>query len=427
MLDLRMSVDMMELYKAFSLDVMASTAFGIRIDSLRDPHNPIVSNAQKFFGPQPIIRALFEVYLTFLRLKRIRPSDFESFNYFTRLIERITREKRFILQRKMSGSLISNKKMDFIQMFLNIIEQRDERLHYSIEEEPDELDEEDRPVRDSPDPIRTYGHEYEVNEPHSTRRWKSVSVDEVKAQGMLLFMAGYSGNASLLSNISFLLAKNPKKQEKLIQEIDSHSNRDFNYDSINNLKYLDAVVWEALRLYPPIGRVERQCAADHKLEKGNIVIPAGMTISIPIYAIHRDPMNFENPDDFIPERFFCCDESKGLPHPWCFLPFGGGPRNCLGQSSLFLPNESLKDSFKSGIRLAMLEAKLCIAQVLRRYRFHPDPGKEIEHISDQVLITPKNAFLRLEERQTGNINLIKKNESGVCTSKPKRIKRRTTF
>ena len=91
--DVRHTVDMMEFYRAFSLDVVASTAFGIRVDSLREPDNPIVSNAKKFFGQKPITRVLFEFYLTFSRLKQIRPSDFESFNYFARLTERLTREK----------------------------------------------------------------------------------------------------------------------------------------------------------------------------------------------------------------------------------------------------------------------------------------------------------------------------------------------
>lgn len=413
-IDVRHTVDMMEFYRAFSLDVVASTAFGIRIDSLREPNNPIVSNAKKFFGQKPITRILFEFYLTFSRLKKIRPSDFESFNYFARLTERLTREKRYLARRKSSNGLMSGKKIDFIQMFLNLIDNKDEGFQESIEEE--EQDDSHNLIDPSlSDLVTVYGH-YESRGQEwesSTQRRRSISLDEIKAQGILFFMAGYAGTASLLANMSFLLAKHPKQQELLIQEIDAFPTQEFNFDIVQSCKYLDAVVWETLRLYPPVARVERECTSDYKLSKSNITVPAGMTVSIPIYAIHRDPLNFEDADTFVPERFLSNGDGEGsaLRHPWCFLPFGGGPRNCLG------------------IRLAILEAKLCIAQVLRRYRFHVDPGRVIEHFSDQVLVSPKNTPLRLEKRKaTGRGAFqLKKSTSHSIRSDTKRLKRQATF
>jgi hypothetical protein len=137
-IDVRHAVDMMDYYRAFSLDVVANTAFGIRVDSLREPNHPLVANAKKFFGQKPVTRLIFEFYLTFSRLKQIRPSDFESFNYFARLTERLTREKRYLAKRKSSSGLIGSKSIDFIQMFLNLIDNKDEGIQESIEEEEED-------------------------------------------------------------------------------------------------------------------------------------------------------------------------------------------------------------------------------------------------------------------------------------------------
>ena len=140
-----------------------------------------------------------------------------------------------------------------------------------------------------------------------------------------------------------------------------------------------------------------------------------MTVSIPVYAVHRDPHNFEDPDSFVPERFLSEAGEPGLRHPWCFIPFGGGPRNCLG------------------IRLAILETKVCIAQVLKRYRFHVDPGHQVEHSSDQILVSPKSVLLRLEERKefvdTSPPSLVMKRFSRLSDRalEQKRLKRQATF
>ena len=310
---------------------------------------------------------------------------------------------------------MSSKKIDFIQMFLNLIDNKDEGFQESIEEE--EQDDSQNLIDPSlNDLITVYGH-YEFKDQEredNPQRRRSISLDEIKAQGILFFMAGYAGTASLLANMSFLLAKHPKEQELLIQEIDAYSSQEFNYDIVQSCKYLDSVIWETLRLYPPVARVERECISDYRLSKSGITVPAGMTVSIPIYAIHRDPLNFEDPDRFVPERFLSNGEGEAsvLRHPWCFLPFGGGPRNCLG------------------IRLAILEAKLCIAQVLKRYRFHADPGSVLEQVSDQVLVSPKCAPLRLEKRKVvgkSTLQLLKKSTSQSNRSDTKRLKRQTTF
>lgn len=341
-------VDLRKFFRAFSLDAIASTAFGVRLDSLNEPDHPIVSNARKFFSRKPVTRLFFEIYLTFARIKKMRPTDFESLNYFSKLTEKITREKRYQRKRKYSGGLINGKKLDFIQMFLDILDNGEESFPDSIEEE--RTDEEHDEPHVEQDNITFYGHEEKPKEINNNED-RSISLDELKAQGILFFLAGFDTTATLLCNVCYLLATNANAQEKLISEIDTwDSQYEMNYDTVNGFKYLDAVVWETLRLYPPVSRVERECVSDYKLEKTGIYVPAGMTVSIPVYAIHRDPKNFEDPDDFKPERFLNPNDGKepSIKHPYSFLPFGGGPRNCLG------------------LRLALIEAKMCLVHILKR-------------------------------------------------------------
>lgn len=322
----RKTIDVVKFYNAFSLDVVAATAFGINLDSFNQPDDPIVMNAKKFFSRKPATRLFFDIYLTFSWIKSLRPSDFESLNFFSKLTEKITREKRTHRKRKYSGGMINGKNLDFIQMFLDIIDFGVDPFPDSIEEE--QSDEDETKLRAGLDNVTLYGHEGSQSVPtyNNNRRRKSVSLDELKAQGILFFMAGYAGTATLLSNVSYLLATHPQVQEKLINEIDSwdHST-ELNYDMVSTFKYLDAVIWETLRLHPPVARVERESVSDYKLAGTGITVPAGMTVSIPVYAIHRDPKNFEEPDSFIPERFLPNEDGEcPLKDSWSFLPFGGG-------------------------------------------------------------------------------------------------------
>lgn len=114
------------------------------------------------------------------------------------------------------------------------------------------------------------------------------------------------------------------------------------------MKYLDAVICETLRLFPPFGFINRRASQDYIIEKYNIKVPKGTTIHIPIYSIHHDPEYFTDPDQFKPERFF--PENRNF-HPYAFIPFGAGPRSCIG------------------IRWALLKSKLALFHTIYNFRF----------------------------------------------------------
>ncbi|CAG2181459.1 unnamed protein product, partial [Oppiella nova] len=103
---------------------------------------------------------------------------------------------------------------------------------------------------------------------------------------------------------------------------------------LTRLPYLDAVLSETLRLHTPAPKLTRIAAREYKLGDTGITIPKGMTVEVPVYAIHRSPKYYHNPDQFEPDRFF--QEHKHNLIPYTYLPFGGGPRFCVGKRFVLL-------------------------------------------------------------------------------------------
>jgi cytochrome P450 len=152
------------------------------------------------------------------------------------------------------------------------------------------------------------------------------------------------------------LVINPAVQQNIITELDRElDGEEPDFDNINKLVYIDACIHESLRLVPSVARIERRSVCDCKL--GNIFVPKGTYIIIPIQAVHRDPDNFENPDDFEPERFL--PQNKSKIKSGTYLAFADGPRNCIG------------------MRFALLEIKFGLAKLLKRYKFEKCEETEV--------------------------------------------------
>jgi cytochrome P450 family 6 len=131
--------------------------------------------------------------------------------------------------------------------------------------------------------------------------------------------------------ISYELALNQDIQDKLRLEINEvlkrHSN-EVTYEAIMEMKYLDMVFNESMRKFPVVDLQNRKCVEDFTIPNTNLVIEAGTTIMIPIYCLHNDVRYWENPDEFNPERFTAENIQKR--HPFTFIPFSEGPRQCIG-------------------------------------------------------------------------------------------------
>jgi cytochrome P450 family 3 subfamily A len=127
-------------------------------------------------------------------------------------------------------------------------------------------------------------------------------------------------------------------------------------------------------------RLVREAMEDIDLENSNVKIPKGVMVEIPVYAIHHDPEFYENPFIFNPDRFMPENRSKII--PYTYLPFGAGPRNCIG------------------MRFALLEAKLALAKITRKFRFFRTQKKDVplKYSRGSRLLQAKSLIVGIERR-----------------------------
>ncbi|XKL67046.1 hypothetical protein PGB90_010466 [Kerria lacca] len=182
-----------------------------------------------------------------------------------------------------------------------------------------------------------------------------IFTDEIIASNMFVFFfAGFETISTTLSFCLYEMALNPEIQEKVRNEVErvreSH-NGVIDFDSLARLTYMEMVLEETLRKYPPAVSVFRVCTQPYEIPGSDMVLHPYDSVSIPIYSIHHDERYYENPKKFDPERF--TEENKARRVPNTYMPFGIGPRICLG------------------LRFAYIEMKCCLAELLHRYKFIP--------------------------------------------------------
>lgn len=156
-----------------------------------------------------------------------------------------------------------------------------------------------------------------------------TSDEFLMAQAFIFFAAGFETSSTLMSFTLYELANNLHVQDKVYDEINetlSKTDGLVSYETLKNMPYLDMVFKESLRKYPPAPFLIRECTKDWTIPGSNIIIEKGIKVLIPLYSLHRDDKFFENPESFIPERFGTIKEDSTL-----FMPFGDGPRNCIGK------------------------------------------------------------------------------------------------
>lgn len=177
---------------------------------------------------------------------------------------------------------------------------------------------------------------------------------QVRDEAMTLFIAGHETTANALAWALYLLAQHPAVVAKLQAEVDSVlGGRPAAFEDLRSLRYTEMVIKEAMRLYPPAWMIARQ--AVRPLTLGEWQLRAGDVVLISPYTLHRHPVFWERPDDFIPERF---EHEEQMPK-YTYLPFGAGPRVCIGNN------------------FAMMEAVLVLATIARSHEFTLLPGQDI--------------------------------------------------
>ncbi|XP_037050890.1 probable cytochrome P450 6a21 [Bradysia coprophila] len=181
---------------------------------------------------------------------------------------------------------------------------------------------------------------------------EAMTFNELAAQAFLFFVAGFETSSTTMTLALYEIAYRSDIQEKLrkeIVEVEKHHNGEITYEAIGEMTYLDQIVNETLRLYTPVSQLFRICINDYKVLGTNFVIPKGMPVMIPVHAIHHDSRYYYDPEVFNPDRF-SHEELKKRSH-YSFLPFGDGPRNCMG------------------MRFGQMQVKLGIATMIKNFKF----------------------------------------------------------
>jgi len=189
----------------------------------------------------------------------------------------------------------------------------------------------------------------------------------VLSESMQLLVAGHETSSNALSWLLYLLSSRPDCLARVRQEIDSVlGDAPLTFSDVPKFEFATQVVEEALRLYPPFWMVDRMAVADDRV--GDIAIPRGSTVIVFVYGAHHAPRYWPSPESFDPERFTQANEK--LRTPFTYLPFGGGPRGCIGGN------------------YAMLQIFMILSALLRRYDLQMAPGQTIE-ASPKVILRPK--------------------------------------
>ncbi|KRT78695.1 cytochrome P450, partial [Oryctes borbonicus] len=182
----------------------------------------------------------------------------------------------------------------------------------------------------------------------------SLNVGQMTAQSIMFFAAGFETSSTTMTFCLHELAHNLDIQERLRNEINATMQKydgKLTYDGILEMKYLNMVIDETLRKYPAGSLLHRVCTKDYTIEETGTKIQAGTRVFVSILGLQRDPEYFPNPDKFDPERF--SDENKRKIRSFTYLPFGEGPRICIG------------------LRFGVLQAKLGLCLLLKNFIFTP--------------------------------------------------------
>ena len=179
---------------------------------------------------------------------------------------------------------------------------------------------------------------------------------QLRDEVMTLFLAGHETTANALSWTLFLLSRHPEVDARLAAEIEvTLGGRAPVLGDLPKLPYVEQVVTEAMRLYPPVWLMSREVLEPFELR--DVPFPKGTQIWMSQWVLHRDPRYFQDPEAFRPERW-ADGLAKRLPK-FAYFPFGGGPRLCIGNA------------------FAMMEATLLLAVLVQRLRFQLSPRARV--------------------------------------------------
>ncbi|XP_062282774.1 cytochrome P450 3A40-like isoform X2 [Scomber scombrus] len=333
-------IEIKEVFGPYSMDVVTSTAFSVDIDSINNPSDPFVLNIKRmikfnFLNPWVVLVVLFPFLRGILEKMDVSVFPTEVVDFFYNSLRSIKSER---------NKDEHKNRVDFMQLMVD--------------------------------------SQISENKTENTSPQKGLMDHEILSQSMLFIFAGYETSSTTLCFTAYNLATHPEIQKTLQDKIDEAFPEKCRptYEALMEMEYLDMVVNESMRLYPIGSRLERISKAS--VEVNGVTIPKGTVVMVPLYTLHRDPDSWPEPEAFKPERF--SKENKDNIDPYAFLPFGVGPRNCIG------------------MRFAILMMKLALVEILQHFSFATCKETEIPmELGSDGFLSPKNPIkLKLKPRES---------------------------
>jgi len=202
---------------------------------------------------------------------------------------------------------------------------------------------------------------------------------EVLAETMQLLVAGHETSSNALCWILYLLSQHPDCIAEIRREYDRVlGDEPLQFADVPRMEYTTQIIDEALRLYPPFWLVDRVAVEDDRV--GDLVIPKGTTLIVYIYGAHHSPELWDQPEIFQPARF--SKENRKHHTPFSYLPFGGGPRGCIGGN------------------YAMLQMLMILGEILRQYDLRLAPGESVVP-GPMIILRPKDGIRMIFEKRSG--------------------------
>lgn len=300
-------IEMKDILARFTTDVIGTCAFGIECNSLQDPNAQFRRMGRKIFSVAK-----------------------------GRLLKLITAQQFRSLARMLGITLIDKDVSDF---FIGAVR---DTIKYREENKIERNDFMSLLMKLKND---------ESSQDTNSGDVETLTVEQIAAQAFVFFLAGFETSSTAMSNSLYELAQNSDLQNKARKSVMDAIKKygSLTYEAMQDMQYIDQCINESLRKYPPASNLTRTVSTDYKLPDSNVVLQQGSTLIVPVYALHHDAEYYPDPEKYDPDRF--TPEEVAKRNPYCFLPFGEGPRNCIG------------------MRFGMLQARVGLAYLLRDFSF----------------------------------------------------------
>lgn len=321
-------LEVKDLLARFTTDIIGTCAFGINCNSLDDPKAEFRTMGKKVFETSRhprvvhILMASFRSTARWLGMKSVQ----EDVSKFFMKVVRETVEYR---------ETNNIKRNDFMDLLIQL-------------KKNGQLD-------DNTDDKHNVG---------------AISIEEIAAQSFVFFLAGFETSSTALSFTLYELAINPNIQQKARDEIVQvlkNYNGELTYEAMMDMTYINCIIngifyiinnyniykmnliLESLRKYPPGAHIIRQVTKDYLIADTKVTLEKGTMLMIPSYSIHHDAYYYPDPEKFNPDRFLPSEVQER--HPMTYIPFGDGPRNCIG------------------LRFGLLQVRIGIIMLLKKFEF----------------------------------------------------------